>query len=291
MSSSSGFGPNPWQQTSWDWRAAGNFICGGAGTGLLVASALFAVPEATRGWLIPGLVFVGLALIGLGLLCVWLEIGRPLRALNVFINPHTSWMSREAWVSVVLFPAGLAAMLGLSGWLWITAALALAFLYCQSRMLPAARGIPAWRSSWFSPLFLLTAGCEGFGIFLLLGLVHARVTSAALLVFVLLLALRMLVWRRYRNDVDASLATRARSALALAGRRLLIVGSVLPCLLLAIAWLLSTPAAMLLTAVAGACAAWAGANLKYTLVTRASFNQGFALLKIPVRGVRDKQQQ
>ncbi|MEI8030155.1 MAG: DmsC/YnfH family molybdoenzyme membrane anchor subunit [Comamonadaceae bacterium] len=289
MSTSSGFGPNPWQQTSWDWRAAGNFICGGAGTGLLVASALFVAPEASRGWVIPGLVFFGLALVGLGLLCVWLEIGRPLRALNVFINPRTSWMSREAWVSVVLFPAGLAAMLGLSGWLWITAALALAFLYCQSRMLPAARGIPAWRSSWFSLLFLLTAACEGCGIFLLLGLVHGGVTSTALLAFVLLLALRMQVWRRYRSDVDASLATRARSALDLAGRRLLIVGSILPCVLLGLAWLLSAPLATLLAAVAGACAAWAGANLKYTLVTRASFNQGFALVKIPVRGVRDKQ--
>jgi phenylacetyl-CoA:acceptor oxidoreductase subunit 2 len=285
MNTRSAFGPNPWQQTSWDWRAAGNFICGGAGTGLLLNSALFASPEAAW-WVTPGLVFVGLALVGLGLLCVWLEIGRPLRALNVFINPRTSWMSREAWVSVVLFPAGLAAMLGLSGWLWISAALALAFLYCQSRMLPAARGIPAWRSSWFSPLFLLTAACEGCGIFLLLGLVHARVTSAALLAFVLLLALRMLAWRRYRKDVDASLVARARSALDLAGRRLLMVGSILPCVLLGLAWLLSAP---LLAAVAGACAAWAGANLKYTLVTRASFNQGFALLKIPVRGVRDKQ--
>jgi phenylacetyl-CoA:acceptor oxidoreductase subunit 2 len=290
MSTSSGFGPNPWQQTSWDWRAAGNFICGGAGTGLLLASALFATPEATTAWwAIPGLVFVGLALIGLGLLCVWLEIGRPLRALNVFINPLTSWMSREAWVSVVLFPAGLAAMLGVSGWLWISAALALAFLYCQSRMLPAARGIPAWRSSWFSPLFLLTAGCEGCGIFLLLGLVHSRITGVALLAFVLLLLLRLLVWQRYRIDVDANLVARARSALDLAGRRLLIVGSILPCILLGLAWLLSAQLTTLLAAVAGACAAWAGANLKYTLVTRASFNQGFALLKIPVRGVRDKQ--
>jgi phenylacetyl-CoA:acceptor oxidoreductase subunit 2 len=290
MSTGSAFGPNPWQQTSWDWRAAGNFICGGAGTGLLVASALFAAPEATTvWWAIPGLVFVGLALIGLGLLCVWLEIGRPLRALNVFINPLTSWMSREAWVSVVLFPAGLAAMLGVSGWLWISAALALAFLYCQSRMLPAARGIPAWRSSWFSPLFLLTAGCEGCGIFLLLGLVHSRITGVALLAFVLLLLLRLLVWQRYRIDVDANLVARARSALDLAGRRLLIVGSILPCILLGLAWLLSAQLTTLLAAVAGACAAWAGANLKYTLVTRASFNQGFALLKIPVRGVRDKQ--
>ena len=37
---------------------------------------------------------------------------------------------------------------------------------------------------------------------------------------------------------------------------------------------------------AGASAAVAGATLKYTLVTRASFNQGFALSKLPVRGVR-----
>ena len=30
------FGPNPWQQTNWDWRAAGNFMGGGAGAGLVV---------------------------------------------------------------------------------------------------------------------------------------------------------------------------------------------------------------------------------------------------------------
>ena len=34
------YGPNPWQQTNWDWRAAGNFICGGAGSGLIAATAL-----------------------------------------------------------------------------------------------------------------------------------------------------------------------------------------------------------------------------------------------------------
>ena len=156
MSAASGFGPNPWQQTSWDWRAAGNFICGGAGTGLLVAVALFGAGAAASLRSPDWLVFTGLARIGLGLMCVWLEIGRPLRALNVFINPRTSWMSREAWVSVALFPAGLAALLGLSGAIWLTAALALAFLYCQSRMLPAARGIPAWRSPWFSAFIMLT---------------------------------------------------------------------------------------------------------------------------------------
>ena len=33
------YGPNPWQQTQWDWRAAGNFICGGAGGGLIAMAA------------------------------------------------------------------------------------------------------------------------------------------------------------------------------------------------------------------------------------------------------------
>ncbi len=32
----------PWHQTSWDWRAAGNFIGGGSGTGLLFFATLAA---------------------------------------------------------------------------------------------------------------------------------------------------------------------------------------------------------------------------------------------------------
>lgn len=289
MSGASEYGPNPWQQTSWDWRAAGNYICGGAGTGLLIASALFGTPAPASLSSPDWLVFAGLALVGLGLLSVWLEIGRPLRALNVFINPWTSWMSREAIISVVLFPAGLAAMLGFAGWLWVTAALALGFLYCQSRMLPAARGIPAWRSSWLSPLFLITAACEGCGIFLMIGVVQARASGAVLLVFPLLLVVRLLVWQRYRRSVDASLALPARRVLDRLWPQLSLLGTTAPIVLALMGQWMSGPAQTLLLALAGASAAWAGGNIKYTLVTRAAFNQGFALFKIPVRGVRDKQ--
>ncbi len=279
----SAYGPNPWLQTSWDWRAAGNFICGGAGTGLLMARALFGGPTQASLWSPDWVVFIGLALVGLGLLCVWLEIGRPLRAINVFFNPRTSWMSREAFVGLLLFPAGLAAMLGVPGWNLITAALALVFLYCQSRMLPAARGIPAWRSGFFSPLFLLTAGCEGLGIFMLLGLFIGPVKGAEVIALGVLLALRVLVWLRYRRDVDASLAAPARRALDLSWQRLSMVGTSVPMVLLLIGAWMNQP---LTLALAGACAAWAGASLKFTLVTRASYNQGFALFRMPVRGVR-----
>lgn len=281
-SAASAFGPNPWQQTSWDWRAAGNFICGGMGSGLLIASALFgtAAPHslASPHWQ----VFAGLALVGLGLLSVWLEIGRPLRALHVFLNPRTSWMSREAFVGLLLFPSGLAAMLGLSGWIWITAALAMAFLYCQSRMLPAARGIPAWRSGVLSLLMVITGWCEGCGLFMLLGDQSARTSVALLLVTTGLLVVRMLVWQRYRSDVDENLVARARAVLKTVSRHVLVLGTVIPIALLGIGWLLGFP----IHGLAGAFIVWAGANMKYMLVTRASYNQGFALSKMPVRGVR-----
>ena len=85
-------GPAPRQQYQWDWRAAGNFMGGGAGAGLL----LFTQLSGVKGIAAIVLVLGGLGLVGLGLFCVWLEIGRPLRAMNVFFNARTSWMSREA---------------------------------------------------------------------------------------------------------------------------------------------------------------------------------------------------
>ena len=281
------FGPNPWQQVSWDWRAAGNFIGGGAGTGLLVASALFAAPDAATAWIQSWLLFAGLTLVGLGLICVWLEIGRPWRALHVFFNPRTSWMSREAFVALLLFPAGLLAMLGVDGWIWATAVLALAFLYSQSRMLPAARGIPAWRPTLITPLIGVTGLCEGCGVFLILGFFHGNVTSSVIILFAVLTLARIVIWTLYRGTVDATLAPRARAALNRAGRWLLTVGTIAPVVLLGVsAGLPSGAAQSVLAAIAGACTVFAGAYVKYTLVTRASFNQGFALVKIPVRGVR-----
>lgn len=290
MSKHTAFGPNPWLQTGWDWRAAGNFMAGGAGAGLLIVQTFLATPVAPQPWAVNWLVFSGLALIGLGLLCVWLEIGRPLRALHVFFNPRTSWMSREAFVAALLFPVGLLVLLGFVNWNWLLALLAAAFLYSQSRMLPAARGIPAWRSSRLTPLLFGTGLCEGFGVFLLLGPRHGAVTNATLGLFVLLLLARLALWWHYRSAVASSLAPRARAALDQAGRLLLVAGTIAPVLLLGASIVLTNATAQaFLLALAGAGAAFSGASFKYILVTRASFNQGFALVQLPVRGVRSSQ--
>jgi phenylacetyl-CoA:acceptor oxidoreductase 26-kDa subunit len=279
------FGPNPWQQTSWDWRAAGNFIGGGAGTGLIMFTALSGV----QGIAAAVLLVAGLALVGLGLTCVWAELGRPLRALHVFFNPRTSWMTRESIAATALFPVGAAAaagaVYGVQHVAWLPAAVALVFIVCQSRMLQAARGIVAWREPRVVALLLTTSLAEGAGLFWLAQLWHGHGGAWPALLFVTLLLLRAGVWFAYRQRLTGKAASRALQALDRASRVLLIGGTALPLTLLVVAFGLgAAPAA--LTALAGLLAALAGGYLKFVLITRAGYNQGFALRELPVRGAR-----
>jgi phenylacetyl-CoA:acceptor oxidoreductase 26-kDa subunit len=275
------YGPRPWQQTSWDARAAGNFIGGGLGGGLIV----FATVSGATGLALAALILSGLGLVGLGLFCVALELGRPLRAIRVLTNPRTSWMAREAWTATLLFPIGVVAAAGVAGIVWIAAAFALAFVYCQARLLQAAKGIPAWREPLLRPLLVTTGLAEGGGVFLMTAPFHGAATIVTSTLFVALLVARFAVWVAYRRSLRGGVAPQARAALDAAGRVLLAAGTLLPLVLLAVAAVagaLTSPIAVL----AGLLAAFAGAWLKLVIVTRAGFNQGFALTHVPVRGVR-----
>jgi phenylacetyl-CoA:acceptor oxidoreductase subunit 2 len=154
------YGPNPWVQAHWDRRAAANFIFGGSGSGLLVAAALVSAG--------PWPILIGLLMIAAGLTAVWLETGRKLRALHVLFNPFTSWMTREAFAAVLVFPLGIAAIELGTPWTAAAAALAAAaFLYCQARLLQAAKGIPAWRAPRTVPLIVSAGLAEGAALCLL----------------------------------------------------------------------------------------------------------------------------
>ena len=161
MSRGANYGPKPWLQAHWDLRAAANFILGGTGTGLLLAAALAAPPA----WRWP--LAAGMALIAAGLGAVWLEIGRKLRAINVLFNARTSWMTREAYVAVVVFALGLAGACARARACSRrpSALAALGFVYCQGRILFAAKGIPAWRTRGVVALVVATALAEGGGLF------------------------------------------------------------------------------------------------------------------------------
>lgn len=264
------------RQAAWDWRAAGNFIGGGAGGGLIAVSALSGIEGAA----LSVLVAIGAALVAAGLTCVWLEIGRPLRALHVFFNPRTSWMSREAIAATLLLPMAAAVVLGVGILAPLAAACALAFVYCQARMLHAARGIAAWRAPMVPPLLVLTALAEGGGLLVASG-AGARWAQVAL---VLLVVARYGAWVVYRRAMVAKVAPRALAALDGAGRVLLFAGTLLPLALLTVDALGGTAAWP--AAVAGLAATLAGSYLKLVVVTRAGFNEGFALVHVPVRGAR-----
>lgn len=256
-------------QRHWDWRAAGNFVLGGTGGGLLffaaAASALGAVPVA--------LALAGLALVGAGLTLVWLEIGRPWRALNVFRHAETSWMTREAFVAALTFVLALAAVVSGSAALFALAGVSgLAFLYCQGRILKASKGIAAWRAPLIVPLVVATGLVEGAALTSLSAPSRPAWLPIALLALVVV---RGLVWLAYKAKLDRNgLPATTRSALAKANAVLLVAGTLIPAGLLA--WVVAVPNAALAGLAAALLALAAGWYLKYKLVTGASQVQGYA---------------
>jgi len=276
------FGPNPWQQLHWDERAAANFMLGGTGAGLLVAWAVSST--VTPDW--QGYLIAGMACIALGLGAVWLEIGRKLRAIHVFFHPQTSWMTREAMVAVILFGFGIAALGSGLRALGIAAALvALGFVYCQGRILRASKGIPAWREPTVTAFIVTTGLAEGGGAFLAASALVGGTQLPGLAFFALAAVARVLAWSRYRARLEHGVSKRALDTLNPAGRILVQLGTIVPLVLL-LAGLALPEFARTAGIFAGLAALGAGWYLKFMLVTRAAFNQGFALPKLPVRGSR-----
>ena len=268
----------PRQQRNWDARAAANFICGGAGGGLLFATAL----ASGHGEDLRPLVVLALALVGIGLLAVWLEIGRPWRALNVYLNAATSWMTREAMIAPLLFASGAVAVL--FNWpaaFWVAGLLGLVYVYCQARMLHANKGIPAWRDASCVGMIVATGVAEGVGLVCAGALVWPGLAPFGVLLAALL-AMRFLAWRKYLASLrSAGVPVGTSKALNAVDFRFVWLGHALPAVLGVAAGLAGLP---LLAVLAGVLAAATGGWFKYTLVCRAAFTQGFALPWTPSRG-------
>ncbi len=277
-------GVEPSLQKHWDWKAASNFMCGGTGSGLFIFTALASLRHgqlALLGW-------VALGIVALGLSILMLKIGRPLRALYVLRQPQRSWMTREAWIVAVWFPlAALALWFQLPALLIAAAGFAVLFLGSQAMILQAAKGIPAWRMAWVVPLIIATGLAEGGGLFLAATAQLSALQPLAKVVAVVaivLVALRGWIWRSYLAALESTGApTRALAVFYGYRPWFFVIGLALPLALMVIG-LAVTPAAAILFPIAGVCSAAAGIVLKFILVTRASFNQGFALVHTPVRG-------
>ena len=275
-------------QTFWDIRACLNFTFGGASTGLVIIAWLAYV---AGGLTQEGLTIINLLAGGgmaIGLFSVFLEIARKARFLYVLRRPQTSWMTRETYAVVVFYPALMAQLLWPSEIVNLIIMLAAAaFLYCQGRILHAAKGIPAWRVNQMPWMLILTGLFEGAGLLAIAADLFPGLKDGAIVAAGcggILAVTNALLWQRYISRANANnippLAIRALREQTLG---LIIIGHILPILGFAI-FLSLTPDQPIIAAIAGFCAIVGGANWKRTVITRACHQQGFALPKVPQRG-------
>ncbi len=264
-----------YKQTNWDWRAAGNFIFGGAGGALLAVIALAnqgqppALPIAAT----------ALVLVGLGLFLVWLEIGRPWRAMHVFFHPQTSWMTREACVATVLFPLTATAVWFENPLLFIAAGiLGALFLYCQGRILKGARGIPAWREAAIVPLIISTGLAEGIALLMALFALFGGPTSSLVYALMILLVLRSWAFFHYRGALERAQAPAA-TLVRIGNLRVpfLLLGNVAPILLSLVATLFWRPGLLEMAAFLVLAGGW---HMKFVIVTSAAQVQGYGIGKL-----------
>jgi DMSO reductase anchor subunit len=133
-------------------------VLSGLGFGYLAFLGTLLHPE---GWTAFALWGLGYALAVGGLLASAFHLGNPQRALRAFTQWRSSWLSREAWVSVLALVA--LAPLALSDWLglclpralgWLGAGLCLLAVLCTSMIYAQIRAVPRWHHPSVPALFL-----------------------------------------------------------------------------------------------------------------------------------------
>jgi phenylacetyl-CoA:acceptor oxidoreductase subunit 1 len=275
-------------QTFWDWRAAMNWIFGGIGSGLAVMAYLAALAGVVYRDMVPSMHLLAGCIMALGLFCVFLKIGRKLRFWRAVSRPQTSWMTRELYVVAVFYPIVLANLLWPSAWLSLAGgALALAFLWCQVKILHMARGIPAWRVPLMPWMLLATGLFEGIGLLSLLLAWFKGLGQPGILLPVaglVLVAVNAALWIAYRRSAAAEgVVPLARHVIADISLTLHLVGHAIPALMFVLA--LADPAMMqAYLGAAGVAAIAGGAFWKFTVIVPAGYQQGFVLPAVPQRG-------
>jgi phenylacetyl-CoA:acceptor oxidoreductase subunit 1 len=273
-------------QTFWDWRAALNWIFGGIGTGLAIATGLALGSGALDPRLAPTLFLVSAAIVSAGLFFVFLKIGRKMRFWRAASRPNTSWMSRELYAALAFFASVLAVLVAPGpGPFTLATLFASAFLVCQAKILHLARGIPAWRAP-LVPWMLLTSGLlEGCGALAVAPLLTGGAGLAWAGDAIIGLAIvNALLWRAYVGTArKQGIGPLARRVLDRFTAPLHAIGHGLPVVLAAAAAFVPAASGALL-ALAGVAAIAGGMLWKFSVVARAGYTQGFKLSHLPQRG-------
>ena len=205
----------------------------GAGYGLLALLGVLGpaglTPEGP--WFGGVSLALAFALIGGGLLCSTVHLGRPERAWRAFSQWRSSWLSREGVLSVVTFvPAGIFAigwviLARLDGAIMVAGLLAAlgaaATVVATAKIYASLRPIPEWASVYTLPAYLIFALMTG--AVLLNALLHLLgAHSPAFSLFAAATIAAGWAWKRatWRHNDTAPLPVTANDATGLAGGRI-----------------------------------------------------------------------
>jgi len=275
------------RQTLWDVRAATNFTLGGMSAGLAVAACAATVIGAVGSWALVKVYAAAALLMALGLFAVFLEIGRKRRFLYSLRRPSSSWMTREVYFVAVFYPAVVLDLISPHLVLhYVAAVAALGFLYSQARILHAGKGIPAWRVRLMPTMLVLSGLHEGVGVLAIAIALFAEepVHAAIPAVGMVLALLGAALWNAYAGNARANgIPPLARREIERITPWLLIGGYALPFALYGAA-LASPGGGNGAAGLAGGLAFAGGALWKITVITRAAYQQGFAIERYPQRG-------
>ena len=273
-------GPWPRLQKFWDIRAALNFIGGGTGSGLLIIATVFILLGQTN---ITAIV-AGAISISFGLFMVFLEIGKPWRSFNVFFHPQTSWMTREGivvmplflCVALVIFYAGdpISKVASL-----LMSLFAMVFLYCQVRMINAAKGIPSWSHTDLKPFIFSSGLTEALGIAVCLPGLNTE--KGLWLALTIMLLIRLTFWIVYTRNLNRDRAPEVTCAIFASLYIKVLTAHILAIVLLIAAWMTGM---LVFSLLAGLLAATTGWYLKAIIIIRAAQTRGFSIPRTPVRG-------
>ena len=217
---------------------------------------------------------------------MWLKIGRKLRALYVLFRPQTSWMSREVYaVSSLFLLIGISFIYELPTLGTLIFLFAVFFLYCQTKILQASKGISSWRQKEI-PILLLAMGLyEGLALFSLIVYFADKLVfyNMSVSLLVLLGATNTFILARYSRKVSSKVNPSSRKILTKAIPKLQVLGFIIPSVILAIYMMLeiftALPYLLGLVLIIVNCI-----YFKFILIVKAGHQQGFILPKLPQRG-------
>jgi phenylacetyl-CoA:acceptor oxidoreductase subunit 2 len=144
--------------------------------------------------------------------------------------------------------------------------------------------VPAFREAAIVPLVFVTGLAEGGALLFLVGATMGFMPAWIIAATVILLAARLYVWRAYRSNLSGPGAAPKATAEVLAAIDAPFAGAghIVPFVFLALA-LMAPHAAAPFASIGAILALAAGVYLKFMIITRASFTEGFAILHAPAR--------